>query len=193
MPQIIVSQEVQRVLKAISDPEWVAGPFGGTGEEQVLRVVTEAQELWELTKPFCSSLQVAARWGGTRRAGAVGQRDPGLPPDRQQDRGRGPVATGASASAGNGLGAWLLPRERGRPQVGQPQGAAGRQHHPGPVRVKTVRPAGGDGPLQAFDQTDWTTNTLARAGQSGKPFAEALEDLTQERVGKFHTPVAEWL
>ena len=193
MPQIIVSQEVQRVLKAISDPEWVAGPFGGTGEEQVLRVVTEAQGLWELTKPFCSSLQVAARWGGHPtgwRRGPTGSGPSSRPPARSRAASSRYWRFGICREWSRG---WLLPRERGRPQVGQPQGAAGRQHHPGPVRVKTVRPAGGDGPLQAFDHTDWTTNTLARAGQSGKPFAEALEDLTQERVGKFHTPVAEWL
>ncbi len=59
----LVSQEVQRILKVISDPERVVGPFGGTGDEQVVRLATEAQELFELTKPFCASLQVAARWG----------------------------------------------------------------------------------------------------------------------------------
>lgn len=59
----LVSQEVQRILKVISDPERVAGPFGGTGDEQVVRLATEALELFVLTKPFCASLQVAARWG----------------------------------------------------------------------------------------------------------------------------------
>lgn len=59
----LVSQEVQRILKVIGDPDRVAGPFGGTGDERVLRLATEALELFELTKPFCASLQVAARWG----------------------------------------------------------------------------------------------------------------------------------
>lgn len=48
-------------------------------------------------------------------------------------------------------------------------------------------------PYKPFDHQDWTTNTLARAAQSGKSLAEALEDLTKKRAQKFYTPVAEWL
>ena len=117
MPQIIVSQEVQRVLKAISDPEWVAGPFGGTGEEQVLRVVTEAQALWELTKPFCSSLQVAARWGGHPtgwRRGPTGSGPSSRPPARSRAASSRYWRFGICREWSRG---WLLPRERGRPQV----------------------------------------------------------------------------
>ena len=59
----LISQEVRRITEVLTDPERVAGPISGTGEEQVVRVATEAQELWKLTEPFCASLQVAVRWG----------------------------------------------------------------------------------------------------------------------------------
>lgn len=48
-------------------------------------------------------------------------------------------------------------------------------------------------PYKPFDHQGWTTNTLARAAQSGKSLAEALEDLTQKRAQKYYTPVADWL
>ena len=48
-------------------------------------------------------------------------------------------------------------------------------------------------PNKPFDHQGWTANTLARAAQSGKPFAETLEDISEHRVQKFYTPVAEWL
>jgi hypothetical protein len=48
-------------------------------------------------------------------------------------------------------------------------------------------------PWAPFDHQGWTANTLARGTIEGKPFVEALADFTENRVGKYHTPVAEWL
>jgi hypothetical protein len=59
----LVSQEVQRVLAVLKDKDRVAGPIGGTGEEQIVRIAEEARDLWSLVAPFCASLQVAGRWG----------------------------------------------------------------------------------------------------------------------------------
>lgn len=58
----LVSQEVQRILSVITDPDRVAGPLGNN-EDAVLRIAQEAQEIWAITEPFCASLHIAARWG----------------------------------------------------------------------------------------------------------------------------------
>ena len=58
----LVGQEVQRVLRAISDSVRVEGPLEGSGADQVVQIADSAEELWTLVAPFCASLQVAARW-----------------------------------------------------------------------------------------------------------------------------------
>lgn len=58
----MVSQEVQRVLSVIGDKEWCSTTLVGSNEERIVRVAEEAERLWQLTAPFCASLQVASRW-----------------------------------------------------------------------------------------------------------------------------------
>lgn len=189
----LVSQEVQRILKVISDPERVAGPFGGTGDEQVVRLATETQELFELTKPFCASLQVAARWGS---------------PDTLAPWGNGIRAfvQAASKTQGGVKGLLELRHLPGMVSVmtaGLACVASRRwenlkalvvdssirdRHEAKPLALLEATD-----PYRPFDDKDWTTNTLARAAQSGKSLDEALEDLTQKRAQKSYTPVAEWL
>lgn len=189
----LVSQEVQRVLKAITDPERMAGPFNGSGEEQVIQAATEAQALWELTKPFCASLQVAARWGT---------------PDALA-----PWASGlrsfvqAAAKQASGVPALLalrhLPGVVSVMTAGLACVASRRWDNLGALVVdstvrdkyesKPIALLEGTDPYKPFDHQDWTTNTLARAAATGKSLAEALADFTEKRVEKFHTPVAEWL
>ena len=159
----------------------------------MLRTVKEAQELWELTKPFCASLQVAARWGT---------------PDVLA-----PWASGIRAfvtAAGKiegGVQALLelrhLPGMVSMMTVGLACVASRKWDNLKALVVdssvrdryesKPVALLEASDPYKPFDHQNWTTNTLALAAQTGKPFAEALEDLTQRRAGKFHTPVAEWL
>ena len=66
----------------------------------------------------------------------------------------------------------------------------------------TIRDRYESKPFALLEATDPYKPSTTRTGRPtrlpapasrDKPFAEALEDLTQERVGKFHTPVAEWL
>ncbi len=189
----LVSQEVQRVLKVLNDPDRVAGPFGGTGDEQVVRVATEAQELWKLTKPFCASLAVAARWGA---------------PDLLT-----PWANGlrsfvqAPLKIQGGVQALLELRYLpGMVALMTAALAAGSSRRYANLKALVVDPAVRDGheskpqsmleatdPWAPFDSQGWSDNTLARGVLANKPFAEALEDFTQKRNGRYHTPVAEWL
>lgn len=189
----LVSQEVQRILKVINDPERVAGPFGGTGDEQVLRLATEAQELFDLTKPFCASLQVAARWGL---------------PDALAPWANGIRAfvQAASKTQGGVQGLLELRHLPGMVSVmtaGLASVASRRWENLKALVVdsairdrydaKPLALLEATDPYKPFNHQDWTTNTLARAARSGNSLAEALEDLTQNRTQKFHTPVAEWL
>ncbi len=189
----LVSQEVQRILKVITDAERVAGPFGGTGDEQVLRLATEAQELFELTKPFCASLQVAARWGS---------------PDALAPWANGIRAfvQAASKTQGGVQGLLELRHLPGMVSVmtaGLACGASRRWKNLKALVVdssirdryeaKPLALLEATDPYKPFDHQGWTTNTLARAAQSDKPLVDALEDLMQKRVQKFYTPVAEWL
>lgn len=189
----LISQEVQRILKVINDPERVAGPFGGTADEHVVRLATEAQELLDLTKPFCASLQVAARWGS---------------PDTLAPWTNGIRAFVQTASKIEGgvqglLELRHLPGMVSIVTVGVACGASRRwdnlkalvvdssirdRHESKPLSLLEATD-----PYKPFDDQGWTTNTLARAAQAGKPFAETLEELSKQRVQKLYTPVAEWL
>ncbi len=189
----LISQEVQRILKVISDPERVAGPVGGTGEEQVVRLATAAQELLDLTKPFCASLQVAARWGSPD---TLAPWTNGI---------RAFVQTANKTQGGNQglLDLRHLPGMVSIMTVGVACGASRRwdnlkalvvdssirdRHESKPLSLLEATD-----PYMPFDQQDWTANTLARSANSGKPFAETLEQLSKQQVQKFYTPVAEWL
>lgn len=189
----LVSQEVRRILQVLNDPDRVAGPFGGTRDEQVVRVATEAQELWELTKPFCASLQVAAQWGtpdildpwtnglrsfvqaplkvqGGVQALLALQHLPGMV---------SVMTAGLACEAGQKWGNL-------KALVADPAVRDRYQAKPQALLEAT-------NPWAPFDDQDWTANTLARGARENKPFGEVLADFTEKRSQKFYTPVAEWL
>lgn len=189
----LVSQEVQRILKVISDPDRVAGPFGGTGNEQVVRIATEAQELWELAKPFCASLQVAARWGtpdvlapwanGLRSFVQVASKVEGGVQALLELRhlpGMVSVMTAGLACASN--------RRWDNLKTLVVDSTIRDRYESKPVALLEATD-----PYKPFDHQDWTTNTLARAARTGKPFAETLTELTGKQAAKMYTPIAEWL
>ncbi|MFI8592758.1 toll/interleukin-1 receptor domain-containing protein [Dietzia maris] len=189
----LVSQEVQRVLKAINDPERPNKPFGGTGNEQVIQLAIEAQELWELTKPFCASLQVAARWGtpdllapwtnGLRsfvqaplkvQGGVTALLELGYLP--------GMVSLMTAGLAAGSAQKW----ENLKALVADPSVRDRYEAKPQALLEATD-------PWAPFDHDGWTANVLAKSELGAKPFDEALADLAENRVGKYHTPVGEWL
>lgn len=189
----LVSQEIQRIMKVITDPQRAAGPLAGTVNEQILRLATEAQELFELTKPFCASLQVAARWG---------QPD-AMTPWANGIRSFVQAASKTPSGAGGLLELRHLPGMVSIMTAGLASVASRRWDNLKTLVVdstirdrndaKPIAMLEATDPYKPFDAQDWTTNTLAVAGRLGKPLDETLEDLTQNRVRQFRTPVAEWL
>ncbi len=189
----LVSQEVQRVLAVLNDPQRVAGPLPKSGNEQIVRFAAEAEQLWELTKPFCAALQVAARWG-TPDA---------LTPWTNGIRSFVQAANKVQSGMAGLLELRHLPGMVALMTAGLAAGSAQRWDN---VKTLVVDPSIRDrheakplamldatDPYRPFDNQEWTPNTLARGVREGIPYAQALEDFTEKRVGKFRTPVAEWL
>lgn len=189
----LVSQEVQRILQVINDPERVAGPFGGTGAEQVALVASEAQRIWELAEPFCASLAVAARWGASDA----------MTPWANGIRAfvQAPLKIQAGVEAL--LALRYLPGVVSLMTAGLAAGSSRRWDN---LKALIVDPSVRDRyeskqqalleashPWAPFESQDWIAHVLARGVTHHKPFAEALEDFTQRRIGKYHTPVADWL
>lgn len=188
----LISQEVQRVLAVLKDDSRVQGPLAGSGSEQVVALAEEATALAQLVMPFCASLQVAARFGS---------------PD---DLGPWVAGIRSFVNAANKVvsGVVALTDQRHLPGVlaimtaGIACTAAGKWNN---LRVlvadQSVRDRHRQKPLSVLEvvdpyvpfSTEWVGNALARSVREGKPVAEALADFEQNRVGKFHTPIAEWL
>jgi hypothetical protein len=189
----LVAQEVQRVLKAINDREWVARGVGGAGDEQGVRMATQAQQLWELTKPFCASLQVAARWGTAEDltpwangiqsfVQAALKLEGGTAELLAMRHLSGMVALMTAGLAAASARRW----ENLKALVVDPSVRAPYESKPQALLEATC-------PWSPFPSHDRTADTLARGVLTDKPFAEALEDFTEKRTGRYYTPVAEWL
>lgn len=190
----LISQEVRRVLAVLKDQDRVAGPLGGTNEEQIVRIAEEARELWTLSVPLCASLQVASRWGtpesltpwtnGIRSfvAAAVKQESgnsalvglrhiPGM------------VSIMTAALACTSSGNWPNLKSL----VVDPTVRDRYEQKPAPVIDMTD-------PHQPFGSTtDLISNTLARATLTGRDLSDSLKDFTERNNGRYHTPIAEWL
>jgi len=188
----LVSHEVQRVLKVLNDPDWVAVP-NGTPDEIVVHMATRAQVLWDVTAPFCASLRIAARWGeadvltpwvsGIRSFVQAANR-PGTGSTVMIELRHlpGMVALMTAAVAGVSARRW----DNVKALLVDPSVRDRYQNKPLAVLEATD-------PYSPFDNQNWTANTLARHAIEGIPLAEALADFTEKRVGKYHTPVAEWM
>lgn len=188
----LVSQEVQRVLKALRDSDRVTA-LGGSNDDRVIRAAAEVQELWEITKPFCASLQVAARWGTPSELAPWASGIQSF------------VQAALKMEGGNTalLAARHLPGMVSLMTAGFAAGSARKWEN---LKALAVDPSVRDrreskpqslleatDPWAPFDGQEWIANTLARGVLGEKPFADALADFTENRNGKYHTPAGEWL
>lgn len=190
----LISQEVQRVVAALTDSNDVAGPLAGSNEDQVVHIAEQAQQLWMQVTPFCASLQVAARWGSPE---ALSPWVSGI---------RSFVS--AACKPTGGVQALIdlrhLPGMVSAMTAGLACVASRNWEN---LRVLLVDQSVRDRyqstsvplleathPYAPFGNTsDWVAPTLARAAKTESSLREALEAFTQKGQGKPHTPVAEWL
>lgn len=188
----LISQEVQRVLAVLKDDSRVQGPLPGSGSEQVVKLAEETTELAELVMPFCASLQVAARFGSPDDLGpwiagvktfvnAANRVVGGVVALIDQRHLPGMLAIMTAGIACTAAGQWDNLRVLVAEQTV-------RERH----RQKSLSILEIVDPYAPFS-ADWVSNALARSVREGKPLAEALADFEEQKVGKFHTPIPEWL
>jgi TIR domain len=190
----LITQEVQRVNAVLKDGAQVAGPLRGANEEQLVHIAGRAKELWQLTAPFCSSLQVAARWGsqeslgpwanGLRSFVATAMRVEGGVEALLELRhlpGMVSIMTAglACVSSGNWKNLKVLAAD---PTVRD-------RYESKPLSILEATH-----PYKPFEgTTDLVTNALARATIQQRDVADAAKDFTERRNDKYLTPEAEWL
>jgi hypothetical protein len=189
----LVGQEVQRVILAISDSVRVVGPLEGSGADQIVHVAESAQELWSLAAPFCASLQVAARWASPDALApwtmsmksfveAANRSTAGVTALIEQRRLPGMVAAMTAGLACVANAKWenlrVLLTEQ---MVKDPYQ---------PTRLPLLEATD---PYAPFGSAELVPHALAHSAVDGLGLRDALEDFTERRKGKYHTPVAEWL
>lgn len=190
----LVSQEVQRVIAAMNDPQqFPTDNLTGTGDEQVITLVGMAQRYWTLIEPFCCSLQVAARWGSPDM----------LAPWLSGLRALVAAATKVEGGVTALLDLRHLPAVAAIVTAGLACTAARKWDNLKTLVVDpTVRERYTTQPLPLIEATNpyspfshsgWVTHTLARAIVQREDAQTALAHFTDNRVGKYHAPVAEWL
>lgn len=189
----LVAQEARRVLATLNSPDGVAGTLGGGGEDQVVRICEVATDVWEVTKPFIASLQIAARWG------AVDRLTPWTSAIRSFARTARKPESGGSALRG----LRHLPVITSVVTVAVTAVAARRwESLKALVADQRVRVPGDERqipmleasePWDMFRSGDWAPNVLTRSGRDGISFVDALELYTSRATGKYYTPVGEWL
>jgi TIR domain len=190
----LVSQEVQRVITAMRDPQtFPTDNLSGTGDEQVVAVVGAAQKYWTLVEPFCQSLQVAARWGSSDS----------LAPWASGLRAFVTAATKIEGGVTALLELRQLPAVAAITTAGLACTAASTW---GNLKTLVVDPTVRDrysnqplplieatDPYSPFGNSDLVANALARATVHSEDAQTALAHFTEKRGGKYYTPVAEWL
>lgn len=189
----LISKEVQRVSEVLADKELVASPLSGGTEEVYVKIASRGHDLWKLTEPFCASLQVATRWGS---------RDD-LDPWRTGIRA---FAQGA-AKQESGMSALLelrhVPAVVAVMTVGLTATTSGKWGNLRQLVLEQSVRSKYDGKLEPlleatdpyapFGTGEWTAHVLARSAREEIDFAEAMNHFAEKKVGKYHTPAAEWL
>lgn len=191
----LISQEAKHVLDAMRDEERFPRALSARSpEEQYIELAEMAQRYWKLVEPFCHSLRVAARWGQpeslTPWVSAL----------------KGMIAAANKVEGGNSAALALrhIPGVITIMTAGLACVSAGQWNN-----LKTLLTDSSvaspynrrsmlwlieaTNPWAAFEHGDLVANALARAAAGSEDLATALKHFTSNAVGKYHTPVAEWL
>lgn len=195
----LVSQEVQRVLGVVTNQGRLSIPAGGSDDERIVKLATRSQALWELTRPFCASLRVAARWGDPESLSpwvsglrgfvqAANKFEGGQEVILKLRHLPGMVSLMTAGLAGVSSRRW----ENLKALVVDPTVRDGYDSTPMGLLQATS-------PWDPFDPQERTPNILARAAQRAEPLGDVLAAINElaaideRQIPKLHTPVAEWL
>ena len=189
----LIEQEVRRVLRWLTDPNQVAGLLPGSNEDHIVEIVERSRKLWQLTEPFCASLQVAARWGtpvlldpwvdGIQAFAAAAHRmDSGVTALLSQRY--LPAVTTVAVAAVSCVAArnW----ENLRVLVVEP--TVRDQHLEGNLSLVEVA-----GPYKIFDGDETTANVASRTARADADVAQIVTGIARGEIARRHSPAAEWL
>jgi len=191
----LISREARKVVEAMNDPARLTWNMAqGTNSEQVCAIAEAGASYWQLVRPFCESLHVAARWGSTDLLGpwASGLRTLGSAATKQVNgfapltdlRALAPLTAIMTASltciaAGKFDNLKTLVVD---PVIRDRHGS------------QTVPLLEAIDPYMPFNNArDIVANVLARFVTTGTTPEEAFEYYADGRKGKYYTPLAEWM
>lgn len=192
----LVREEVRRVLEALKDDSrFPVDKLPGSGEEQVAAVVRQATNVWHLVEPFVWSLEVAVRWAEPAQ----------LSPWAHALRSYAAEASKARNGMTALLGLRYIPGTVSAMSAGLAAVSSGRWDNLKSLLVDQTASRWGrdhqDSLLDLFEPwaafreggNDWVAHTLARTVLENEDPETAVAAFTGNKVGRYHTPVAEWL
>lgn len=190
----LITSEMTRMLGTMRDETAFSMDLPvREGPEAVTAVVRTASSYWDLVAPFCWSLQVAARWAETSALGPWSSSLRRLAAEAAQVKGGYTVLldlrnlplltavfTAAVAAVSqerwDNLRALVVDVTVGTPQNTRP--------------IPLVRACD---PYQPFSQFEIVPHVLARSAIEHENPDTAFSAFNDRRIGKYRTPVAEWL
>jgi len=189
----LVTQEVERILQAVNDPSWVNGPDSGDEMAFSLRAAEKAQDLLELSLPFCASVYVAARWGSPENLSPWADGVKALVEAAHKSRGGyaallnlrfvpglAVVMTAALAGVSN--------RQWGNLKALVVDATVRERNYPKPLALlETI-----DG-YRPFSGSELASNIVSRSSTTGRSLEETMRELQQFDAQVLLAPVADWL
>ena len=194
----LISQEVARVLAAIRDPDRFPKQLKPQmADEQLLQMAALASEYWRLVEPFCWSLNIAAQWAD---AAALTPWVKGIQAfcaealkieggvQTVRDLKHIPCITTifVAALSSTGQKRWdnfkslLVDTTVINPRIDN-------------QRVSVIEAESPWAAFSASSGSDWLPQILARAASENEDLETAWSMFREGKVGRYHTPVAEWL
>lgn len=188
----LVSHEVRRITDALSDNDRVA-VFSGSSEEQLLKFVREAEDLWRISQPFVASLLVATRWG----------RPEALDPWADGLRS---IVKAATRQVGGSSAMIELRHVPGVVAIMTVAVACVTWAKWDNLRVllmdRTIRDRYNEGtefifeatrPYAPFDQGQLISMTLAHSARTGKDAEELIGEVLSKKISQLYVPASEWI
>jgi hypothetical protein len=190
----LVVNEVRRVTSEMADANtFPVASIEGTPTERVVTLAQTAKRYSELAYPFVASVQVAAWWGS----------DVSLSPWITGVRSMAQAALKAEGGVTAALALRHVPALISLTTVSLACVASGSY---GNLRRLVVEPTVRDpyegvampvihatSPYKPFAENEVVAHVLARSAIQNVSMESALADFEQNRVGRYHTPIAEWL
>ncbi|MDF9875412.1 toll/interleukin-1 receptor domain-containing protein [Cellulosimicrobium cellulans] len=190
----LVTTETSRLVQAMQDEDQFPLSLSVTnGPEAFAEVVDTATRYWALTEPLCATLQVAARWADKTALSPWTSALHRLHSESNR------ILGGNSAL----LGLRQLPLLFATFTAGLAATSQDRWDNVKTLLVDVVVPesrrdtltplVSAVHPYRPFEGPELVPHVLARVAREGETPAAALEAFEKNKVGKYHTPVAEWL